>query len=78
MLRYGHAETAANELPPVDFVQAAGAFGIPATRVEGVGTDYAKALAEAVNADQPRVVHVRARLHPPVSTSPFWPLKEPA
>jgi len=78
MLRYGHGKTAANELPPVDFVQAAGAFGIPATRVEGVGTDYAKALAEAVNADQPRVVHVRARLHPPVSTSPFWPLKEPA
>ena len=41
MLRYGTATTAANELPAVDFVGAADAFGIPAVRVEGVGTDYA-------------------------------------
>jgi acetolactate synthase-1/2/3 large subunit len=75
MLRYGTATTAANELPPVDFVQAAGAFGIPATRVEGLGDDYAKALTHAVSCGEPRLLHVRARLHPPSTTTPFWPIQ---
>jgi acetolactate synthase-1/2/3 large subunit len=75
MLRHGPTATVANELPPVDFVAAAGAFGIPARSVGGVGPEFAKALAEAVNAGAPQVVHVRARLHPPVTTTPFWPIK---
>jgi acetolactate synthase-1/2/3 large subunit len=76
MLRYGTAQTAANELPAVDFVQVANAFGIAATRVDGVEHDYAKALAEATASGAPSLLHVRARLHPPASTTPFWPLKE--
>ena len=74
MLRYGHPTTAANELPAVDFVGAAQAFGLPAVRVEGVGTQYAQALAQSIAARTPAVVHVRARLHPPVTTTPFWPI----
>jgi acetolactate synthase-1/2/3 large subunit len=78
MLRYGTAATTANELPAVDFVQAANAFGIRAKRVDGIDTDYAKALAEAVASGEPRVLHVQARLQPPASTTPFWPMKDPA
>ncbi len=76
MLRFGAHATAANELPAVDFVQAAQAFGIAATAVDGVGGDYAKALAQAVERAEPHLLHVRARLHPPVTTTPFWPIKE--
>ena len=39
MLRHSSMATTANDLPPVDFVQVANAFGISATLVEGVGTD---------------------------------------
>jgi acetolactate synthase-1/2/3 large subunit len=76
MLRYGPQSTAANELPPVDFVQAARAFGIPAVGIDGVGATYAKALAQAVERAEPSLLHVRARLHPPVTTTPFWPIKD--
>jgi acetolactate synthase-1/2/3 large subunit len=76
MLRYGPTATEANDLPPVDFVQVATGFGIDATRVDGFGTDYAKALAVAVESGAPRLLHVRAQLHPPVTTTPFWPMKE--
>jgi thiamine pyrophosphate-dependent acetolactate synthase large subunit-like protein len=74
MLRYGPTSTAANELPAVDFVAVAAAFGISAQAVDGVGPDFAKALAGAVNAGGPQLLHVRASLHPPVTTTPFWPI----
>ncbi len=76
MLRFGAHSSAANELPAVDFVAIAQAFGIPASRVDGTGPDYAKALARAVESGAPHLLHVRARLHPPVTTTPFWPIKE--
>jgi thiamine pyrophosphate-dependent acetolactate synthase large subunit-like protein len=66
----------ANDLPPVDFVQVAAGFGIEATRVDGFGADYARALALAVESAEPRVLHVRALLPPPATTTPFWPIKE--
>ncbi len=73
MLRYGpHPSTTGNDLPPVDFVQVAHAFGIPATRVDGFGADYAQALANR----GPQLVHVHASLHPPVTTTPFWPMQQ--
>jgi thiamine pyrophosphate-dependent acetolactate synthase large subunit-like protein len=75
MLRYGVHATAGNDLPPVDFVHAAQAFGIAATSVDGVGPDYAKALAQAVERAEPSLLHVRARLEPPVTTTPFWPIR---
>jgi acetolactate synthase-1/2/3 large subunit len=81
MLRHGPTAPSssvgeANDLPPVDFVQVASGFGIEATRVDGFGADYARALALAVESATPRVVHVRAQLAPPVTTTPFWPIKD--
>jgi acetolactate synthase-1/2/3 large subunit len=76
MLRYGHdAEDVGTDLPPVDFAMVAEGFGIETTPVEGTGPDYAKALAAAVAAEAPHVLHVRARLYPPVTTSPRWPIQ---
>jgi len=76
MLRFGSHPTASNELPPVDFVAIARAFGIPASSIDGTGPDYAKTLARAVETGEPHLLHVRARLHPPVTTTPFWPIKD--
>ena len=81
MLRHGPTAQdssvgVANDLPAVDFVQVAAGFGIEATRVDGFGADYARALALAVESDAPRVLHVRAQLPPPVTTTPFWPIKD--
>jgi acetolactate synthase-1/2/3 large subunit len=76
MLRYGAHSTHANDLPPVDFAQAARAFGIAATTIEGLGAEYATALAQAVERGGPSLLHVRAVLHPPVTTTPFWPIKD--
>lgn len=82
MLRYGPTGTHssvgdANDLPPVDFAQIATGFGIEATGVDGFGPEYAQALALAVASGAPRVLHVRAQLPPPVTTTPFWPMKDP-
>ncbi|HET9729979.1 MAG TPA: thiamine pyrophosphate-binding protein [Acidimicrobiia bacterium] len=75
MLRFGAHATPANELPPADFVGIARSFGIDATVVDGFGEDYLKALAAAVSSGEPRLLHVRARLHPPSTTTPFWPMQ---
>jgi thiamine pyrophosphate-dependent acetolactate synthase large subunit-like protein len=75
MLKHSGHATSANDLPPVDFVAVAHAFNIPATRVEGFGAEYAEALKYALASGAPRVIHVRCALQPPVSTTPYWPLK---
>ena len=76
MLRYGHESDPHNgcDLAPVDFVAVAEGFGIAAEAVDGLSTDYAHALAKAVAAGEPRLLHVHARLVPPRTTSPRWPL----
>ena len=77
MLRYGHdGEEIGSDLPSVDFVAIAEGFGIEGARIEGVGPDYAKALAAATAAEAPRVIHVRASLVPPVTTTPRWPIRD--
>jgi acetolactate synthase-1/2/3 large subunit len=76
MLRHGTDALTANDLPPVDFVGLARSFGIDADAVDGLGTDYAKALSAATASGEPRLIHVRAQLQPPVTTTPFWPLKD--
>ncbi len=77
MLRYGHeGEDVGSDLPSVDFAQVAAGFGVDATSVDGVGADYAKALAAAVATGTPHLLHVRARLTPPATTTPRWPIKE--
>jgi acetolactate synthase-1/2/3 large subunit len=75
MLRWPHDTRAGCELGPVDFVRVAEGFGIAADAVDGVGEEYAHALAEAVSSREPRLLHVRARLYPPRTTSPRWPMR---
>jgi acetolactate synthase-1/2/3 large subunit len=77
MLRYGHApdEDIGSDLTTPDFAAVAEAFGVAARRVDGVGPAYRAALAEAVASGVPNVLHVRAGLFPPRSTSPRWPLR---
>ncbi len=75
MLRWPHDARAGCELSPVDFAALAESFGIVAETITGVGADYAAALARAVRSGEPRVLHVHARLYPPRTTSPRWPVK---
>jgi acetolactate synthase-1/2/3 large subunit len=77
MLRYGHDPDAdfGTELATPDFAAVARGFGIAARTVDGVGDSYQAALAEAVASGAPNLLHVRARLYPPRSTSPRWPLR---
>ena len=70
---FGHPERGVDLLTP-DWVGLARAFGITAVEVPGVG-DLAPALRAAHEANtrgEPRMVVVRARLHPPRTTSPRW------
>lgn len=71
MLRYdqvhsGDAEIGVDLVTP-DFVALATAFGLPATAVASVDD-----LAGALRAPAPHLVHIRARLTPPRTTSPRW------
>jgi acetolactate synthase-1/2/3 large subunit len=79
MLRYGREDDPSNgcDLSPVDFAAVAEGFGIRAQQVDGLGADYARALSEAVASGQPRLIHAHARLAPPRTTSPRWPLQAP-
>ncbi len=79
MLRYGREDDPDNgcDLSPVDFVAVANGFGIAAERVEGLGDDYGRALGKAVASGEPRLIHARATLVPPRTTSPRWPLTAP-
>ena len=76
MLRYGREDDPDNgcDLSPVDFVAVAEGFGISAERVDGLGDDYGQALAKAVSSGEPRLIHAFARLTPPRTTSPRWPV----
>ena len=76
MLRYDQARVGDPEvgvdLVGPDFLALAAAFGLPATAVPSVGDGLADALAKAVGSGGPHLVHVRARLTPPRTTSPRW------
>ena len=76
MLRYdqtrlGDPEVGVDLVGP-DLSALAAAYGLPATAVPSVGDGLASALAKAVGSDGPHLVHVRARLTPPRTTSPRW------
>ncbi|MCU1428144.1 MAG: thiamine pyrophosphate protein central region [Actinomycetia bacterium] len=76
MLRFGHEHEAnGSDLSPVDFVTVARGFGVEAVAIDGFGPEYGDALAAAVAARAPRLLHVRAQLYPPVTTSPRWPIR---
>jgi acetolactate synthase I/II/III large subunit len=75
MLRYdqvraGHPQVGVDLLTP-DFGALAGSFGLAATAVREVG-ELAGALTAAVGSGRPHLVHVRAALVPPRTTSPRW------
>jgi acetolactate synthase I/II/III large subunit len=75
MLRYDQSRAGARhvgvDLTAPDFVALAAAFGLPATAVAAVA-DVGPALAAALGTGGPHLVHVRARLTPPRTTSPRW------
>jgi thiamine pyrophosphate-dependent acetolactate synthase large subunit-like protein len=75
MLRYdqvvgGHPQVGVDLSTP-DFVALAASFGLAATAV-GTTAELAGALVAAVGTGRPHLVHVRARLTPPRTTSPRW------
>ncbi|MGW4519716.1 thiamine pyrophosphate-binding protein [Amycolatopsis sp. NPDC004378] len=55
-----------------DFVGLARSFGVHADRVSGFGRAFRRLLGEFVESDEPNVLVVRARLKPPLNTSPRW------
>ncbi len=55
-----------------DWISLAGAFGIAAHTLDSVGAPLAAALAEAAAGPGPTLLHVRAMLHPPRTTSARW------
>jgi acetolactate synthase-1/2/3 large subunit len=77
MLRYGHPpdewSSLGTELHTPDFAGLARSFGVDAHTVDGIGDDYERALREAIASSRPALVHVRAALEPPRTTSPRWP-----
>jgi thiamine pyrophosphate-dependent acetolactate synthase large subunit-like protein len=53
-----------------DFAELARGFDVPSEVVDGVGDEFALAVARHVNSDQPSLLWVRARLDPPPTTRP--------
>jgi acetolactate synthase-1/2/3 large subunit len=60
------------DLDSPDFVGLARSFGVHAERVSGFGRAFRRLLSEFIDAEEPNVLVVRARLKPPVNTSPRW------
>ncbi len=76
MLRYDQElagdETFGVDLRTPDFAALAESFGVRAETVEGLGEDFAVALARHVADPEPSVLVARASLQPPPTTSPRW------
>jgi acetolactate synthase-1/2/3 large subunit len=60
------------DLHSPDFVGLARSFGVHAERVSGFGRAFRRQLSEFIDADEPNVLVVRAKLSPPLNTSPRW------
>ena len=60
------------DLVTPDFVRMAGSFGVRAEAVEGLGGDFAEALARHVAQEEPSLLLARAAIRPPPNTSPRW------
>jgi acetolactate synthase-1/2/3 large subunit len=76
MLRFDQRRTGAPErgvdLDGPDWMALAGAYGIAAEEASGPGEPLRAALGTAAAAGGPRLVLLRAALHPPRTTSPRW------
>jgi thiamine pyrophosphate-dependent acetolactate synthase large subunit-like protein len=75
MLRYdqvvaGHPQVGVDLATP-DFGALAASFGLASTAVDKTA-ELADALVAAVGTGRPHLVHVRAQLKPPRTTSPRW------
>jgi acetolactate synthase-1/2/3 large subunit len=55
-----------------DFAALARSFGIGASTVSGFGADFEATLRHSVTTPAPSLIVVKARLRPPVTTSPRW------
>jgi acetolactate synthase-1/2/3 large subunit len=79
MLRYGKDATAnrfGTELKTPDFATIARGFGFAARATTGVGDEFGAALAEAIASREPNLLVTTAKMLPPRTTSPNWPLRE--
>ena len=76
MLRFDQRRSGARQigvdLRTPDFAALARSFGLRADTVDGLGDEFAAALADHVADAQPTVLVARAALQPPPTTSPRW------
>jgi acetolactate synthase-1/2/3 large subunit len=77
MLRYDQRGSGADasygiDLQTPDYVALAGAFGVRAEGVDGLGGEFSEALARQIADPEPTVLVARAALQPPPTTSPRW------
>jgi acetolactate synthase-1/2/3 large subunit len=76
MLRYDQRKAGDEifgvDLVTPDFAALAGAFGLEAESVDGLGKEFEEALRDAIARPSPSVVVARATLEPPPTTSPRW------
>jgi thiamine pyrophosphate-dependent acetolactate synthase large subunit-like protein len=80
MLRYGKDTTAnryGTELLAPDFAAIARGFGLHASATIGVGREFETALVEGIESMKPNLIVTQAKLTPPFTTSPRWPLAHP-
>ncbi len=60
------------DLVTPDFEALSKSFGVEARTVEGFGQEFEEELSKALGSDTPRMIVVKARLKPPLTTSPRW------
>ena len=69
--RHGDPHEGVDLLTP-DFGALAASFGVRSFTVEGLGADFAAALARQVRLDEPSLLVANAALRPPPNVSPRW------
>jgi thiamine pyrophosphate-dependent acetolactate synthase large subunit-like protein len=69
--RRGYPREGVDLMTP-DFPALATAFGVRSFAVDGLGADFAAALARHMALDEPSVLLARAALRPPPNVSPRW------
>jgi thiamine pyrophosphate-dependent acetolactate synthase large subunit-like protein len=78
MLRYGKdagGNRFGTELESPDFAAIAAGFGMETRSTTGVGSEFERALREAIGSGQPNLLVTKAKMLPPRTTSPRWPLR---
>ena len=60
------------DLHTPDFAALAASFGVRSFAVDGLGANFAAALARQIASGEPSVLVARAALRPPPNVSPRW------